>query len=83
MILVYFVKSYCILKMRNNKEEILYISKIYYKKIKNASQVAKKKICDVYGHDQYVWHKAGSSVFNLKILMLKMYLALVDHWKSR
>jgi len=27
---------------------------------------------------QYVWHKTGSSIFNLEILMLKMYLALVD-----
>jgi len=25
----------------------------------------------IYGHDQYVWHKAGSSVFNLEILMSK------------
>jgi len=24
---------------------------------------------------QYVWHKTGSSVFNLEILMSKMYLA--------
>jgi len=27
---------------------------------------------------QYVWHKAGSNVFNLEIFMSKMYLALVD-----
>jgi len=35
----------------------------------------------VYGHDavyQYMWHKAGSNVFNLKILMSKMHFALVD-----
>ena len=27
---------------------------------------------------QYVWHKTDSSVFNLEILISKMYLALVD-----
>jgi len=27
---------------------------------------------------QYVWHKAGSSVFNLEIFMSKVHLALVD-----
>jgi len=35
----------------------------------------------VYGHDavyQYMWHKAGSNVFNLKIFMSKMHFALVD-----
>jgi len=77
VILVYSVKSYCILKMSKNKEEFWYILKFYYKKGKNATQAA-TKICDVYGHDQYVWHKTGSSVFTLKILMSKMHLALVD-----
>jgi len=37
-----------ILKMGENKEEIRYILKFYYKKGKNATA---KKICDVYGHD--------------------------------
>jgi len=46
--------------MSENKEETLYISKIYYKKGKNATQVA-KKIYD--GYDQYVWYKAGLSVW--------------------
>jgi len=50
MILVYSVKSYYILKMSENKEEIRYILKFYYKKGKNATQAA-KKICDVYGYD--------------------------------
>jgi len=36
--------------MSENKEEIRYILKFYYKKEKNATQVA-NKICDVYGHD--------------------------------
>jgi len=36
--------------MSENKEEIRYILKFYYKKGKNATQAA-KKICDVYGHD--------------------------------
>jgi len=34
----------------SKKKEIRYILKFYYKKEKNATQVA-KKICDVYGHD--------------------------------
>jgi len=50
VILVYSVKSYCVLKMSENKEEIRYILKFYYKKGKNATQAA-KRICDVYGHD--------------------------------
>jgi len=49
VILVYSVKSYCVLKMNENKEEIRYILKFYYKKGKNARLL--KKICDVYGHD--------------------------------
>jgi len=36
--------------MSENKVEIRYILKFYYKKGKNAIQIA-KKICDVYGHD--------------------------------
>jgi len=49
VILVYLVKNYCVLKISENKE-IRYILKFYYKKEKNATQVA-KKICNVYGHD--------------------------------
>jgi len=71
--------------MNENKEKDQLL-KFYYKKEKNATQAA-KKIGDVYGYNrqyQYVWHKAGSNVFNLKILMSKMHLALVpNHWKSR
>jgi len=48
VILVYSVKSYCVLKRNENKEEIKYILKFYYKKEKNATQAA-NKICDVYG----------------------------------
>jgi len=57
--------------------------KFYYKKKKNATQTS-KKICDVYGHDavSVCIAQAGSSVFNLEILMSKMHLALVDQsWK--
>jgi len=36
--------------MSENKKEIRYILKFYYKKGKNVTQ-ALKKICDVYGHD--------------------------------
>jgi len=50
VILVNSVKSYCVLKMIENKEEIRYILKFYYKKGKNTT-LAAKKICDVYGHD--------------------------------
>jgi len=50
VIFVYSVKSYCVLKMSENKKEIRYILKFYYKKGMNATQAA-KKICDVYGHD--------------------------------
>lgn len=50
MIFIYSVKSYYVLEMSENKEEIRYILKFYYKKGKNATQAA-KKICDVYGHD--------------------------------
>jgi len=38
------------LKISENKEEIRYILKFYYKEGKNATQTA-KKICDVYGYD--------------------------------
>jgi len=36
--------------MSENKEEIRYILKFYYKKEKNAIQVT-KRICNVYEHD--------------------------------
>jgi len=49
VILVYSVKSYCVLKMSENKKEISYILKFYYKKGK-VTQAA-KKIDDVYGYD--------------------------------
>jgi len=42
MIFVYSVKNYCVLKMSENKEEIRYILKFYYKKEKNATQAAKE-----------------------------------------
>jgi len=66
--------------MSENKKEIRYISKFYYKKGKNTIQIA-KKICDVYGHDAVsirVALQADSSVFNLKVLISKMHLPLVD-----
>jgi len=50
VILIYSVKSYCVLKMSKNKEEIWHILKFYYKKKKIATQTT-KKICNVYGHD--------------------------------
>jgi len=64
--------------MSENKEEIRYILKFYYKKEKNAQ--AAKQICDVYELDeyQYVRHKVDSSVFNLEILMSNMHIALID-----
>lgn len=46
---VHSVKSYYLLKMSENKKEIRYILKFYYKKEKNALQAA-KKMC-VYGYD--------------------------------
>jgi len=49
VILIYSVKSCCVLKMSENKEEIRYILKFYYKKEKNATQAT--KICNVYEHD--------------------------------
>jgi len=49
VILVYSVKSYCVLKMNKNKEKIRYILKFYYKKEKNAIQT--KKMYNVYEHD--------------------------------
>jgi len=45
---VYSVKNYYV--ENDNKEEIWYILKVYYKKGENAIQAA-KKICDVSGHD--------------------------------
>jgi len=41
--------------MSENKEEIRYILKFYYKKEKNATQAA-RKICDVYEHDAVSIH---------------------------
>jgi len=46
MILVYSVKSYCVLKMNENKEEIRYILKFYYQKREECKKIAKKS-CDV------------------------------------
>jgi len=88
VILVYSVKSYCVLKMSENKEEIWYILKFYYKKGKNATQAA-KKICDIYRYSimiqyQYLWNKTGfkrlefsiSSIFSLEILMSEMHFVV-------
>jgi len=64
--------------MSENKQEIQYILKFYYKKGKNATQ-ASKKICDVYGYDAVsVRGTKLVQVFNLEISMSKMHLALVD-----
>jgi len=75
MILVYSVKSYCVLKMSENKEEIRYILKFYYKKGKNATQTVKKfvRFMNMMQY-QYVWHKAGSTVFNLEIFVFNLEL---------
>jgi len=83
MILAYSVKNYCVLKMTKNKEEIRYTLKFHYKKGKNATQTV-KKICDVYGHDAVSVRiaQAGSSLFNLEILMSKMHLAGRPIWKG-
>jgi len=65
-----FIQSKIIvLKISENKEEIRYILKFYYKKGKNATQAAKKfmMFMDMMQY-QYVGHKADSSVFNLEIL---------------
>ncbi|EFN69608.1 hypothetical protein EAG_10774, partial [Camponotus floridanus] len=58
--------------MSEEKEEIRYILKFYFKKGKNATQAA-KKICDVYGHDAVsirvaqIWFKRfQSGNFNVK-----------------
>jgi len=59
--------------MNENKEQIRYILKFYYKKGKNV-KVLKNLVMFM---DTYVWHKADSSVFNLEILMLKVHLVLV------
>jgi len=53
--------------MSENKEEIRYILKFYYKKEKNAScqtQTA-KKICDVYGHDTVSVRMAMVQAFSI------------------
>jgi len=65
--------------MSENKEEISYILKFYYKKGRMRLRLLKKFVIfmDMMQY-QYVWHKVGSSIFNLEILMSKMHLALVD-----
>jgi len=52
VILVYSVKSYCVLKVSENKEEIRYI---LLQKRKN--QIA-KKICNIYGYNAVSVHVA-------------------------
>jgi len=47
--------------MNENKEEIRYILKFYYKKGKNA-KAAKKCVMFMMQY-QHVWHKAGSKRF--------------------
>jgi len=62
VILVYLVKSYCVLKMSENKEEIRYILKFYYKKRRTRLRLLKKFVMfmDMMQY-RYVWHKASSS----------------------
>jgi len=62
--------------MSENKVEIQYILKFYYKK-KMRVRLLKKFVMFMIQY-QYVWYKTGSSVFNLENLMSKMHLALVD-----
>jgi len=77
VILVYLVKSYCVLKMSENKKEIIFDTfQNFITKKKNATQAA-KKVCDVYEHDAVSVHVA-QSVFNLKIFISKMHFALID-----
>jgi len=63
--------------MNENKEEIRYILKFYYKK--ERMWLLKKFVIfmDIMQY-QYAWHKADSSVFNIEILISKMHLTLVD-----
>jgi len=69
--------------MSENKEEIRYILNFYYKKGMRLGLKKFVMFMDMMQY-QYVWRKAGSSVFNLKILMSKMHFALVDQsLKSR
>jgi len=78
VILVYSVKSYCVLKMSENKE--FDILKLYYKKGKKMRLRLLKKFVmfmDMMQY-QYMWHKADSNVFNLEILMSKMHLTLIN-----
>jgi len=57
VISIHSVKSYCVLKTNEIKEEIQYILKFYYKKRNNATQ-AVKKICEkcLWTQYQYVWY---------------------------
>jgi len=66
--------------MNENKEEIRYILKFYYKKGKNATQAA-KKICDL-------WTWCSISTCGTKLIqefsIWKFWCTLlVDHWKNR
>jgi len=62
--------------MNKNEEKIQYILKFYYKKKRMRLRQLKKFVMFMNMMQyQYAWHKAGSSVFNLEILMSKMYLA--------
>jgi len=63
--------------MSENKEEIRYILKFYYKKGRMRLRLLQKFVMFMMQY-QYVWHKAGSNVFNLEILMSMMHFALVD-----
>jgi len=56
VILVYSVKSYCVLKISENKKEMKFQNIITKKK---NIQVA-KKVCDVYEHDAALVHVAQS-----------------------
>jgi len=66
--------------MSENKKEIRYIFwNFIIKKGKMWLRLLKKFVMFLYMMQyQYMRHKADSSVFNLEILMSKMYLALVD-----
>jgi len=71
--------------MSENKGEIRYILKFYYKKGKNAIQ-ATKKICDVYGHDAVLVHMAQSWFKRFQSNFLYQRCTLLwstYHWKNR
>jgi len=69
--------------MNESKEEIRYTLKFYFTKEKKKRRMRFRllKKCvmfmDVIQY-QYVWHKAGSSVFSLGILILKMVDQLLE-----